>query len=106
MNDPESSPNIEDRYGGVAGFFLGIGIEVLVFLVLVGVTVLGPIRIRGTDSFFAVAFVILPLCINGFLMRRAWLRDQKRFFIGLLVATALDFLLSSACAGLLLNFHN
>jgi hypothetical protein len=106
MNDPVSSPNIDDRYGGVAGFFLGIGIEVLVFFVLVGVTLLGPTRIGATDSYFAVAFVILPLCINGFLMRRAWLRDQKRFFRGLLVATALDFLLSSACAGLLLNFHN
>jgi hypothetical protein len=106
MNDPASSPNIDDRYGGVAGFFLGIGIEVLVFFVLVGVTLLGPTRIGATDSYFAVAFVILPLCINGFLMRRAWLRDQKRFFRGLLVATALDFLLSSACAGLLLNFHN
>ena len=106
MNDPASSPNLEDRYGGLAGFFLGLGIQVLVFLVLVGVALLGQNWFGAIGGFFPVAFVILPLCINGFLMRRAWLRGQKRFFRGLLVATAIDFLLSSACAGLLLNFYN
>jgi hypothetical protein len=106
MNDLESSPNIYDRSDGVAGFFLGLGIGVLVFLVLVAMSVLGPHLIGATDSLFAGAFVILPLCINGYLMRRAWLLGQKRFFRGLLVSTALVFLLSSACAGLLLNFPN
>jgi hypothetical protein len=106
MNDPASSPNIDDRYGGVAGFFLGLGIQVLVFLVLVCVALLGQNWFGAISGIFPVAFVILPLCINGFLMRRAWLRGQKRFFRGLLVATAIDFLLSSACAGLLLNFYN